>query len=292
MPKISAGISKDKRIRTLLDVLGRWGRLNKKHIDQYVSRALDIDSEVLFRNLYRDLDVLVAEGTVVQHRFTRDGQPLLDYDPDIHKNTLLEWSLALSEAAVVGETQLRNQGGALVVPEILKQEIRIEEGTSSTSFNSFHLFFRLGTAFMCLKINLDLAPIKVVIGRAQKTGLTKQAVEALNKNLGPRWLMLQVPNSKLSKEHVILTIKGKGQNFELLDQNSKNGTHWAKLTQAEFDELHKTGRLDLEKTYSRSWSDLASVETLEFIEAVGDKTFAPKTPCLVILGKDFRFAVI
>jgi hypothetical protein len=91
MPKMPGGIKRFRRLFALVDVIERWGRLEKEKIDQLVSANLGVDIQMITKALYRDLQELVEMNILEVYYLTRDGRPIEDHDPDIHKNFLCEW---------------------------------------------------------------------------------------------------------------------------------------------------------------------------------------------------------
>ena len=102
MPKAAAGITKDRRKRAILEVIERWGRMNIDQITQRLSALLGVNASSAKRSLYRDLEELVNEGVLIDVRFTRDGCPIKEFDPEIHKNTNCEWAFKNAENVASG----------------------------------------------------------------------------------------------------------------------------------------------------------------------------------------------
>ena len=141
MPIQPGGVSKFDRIDALRKVLSRWGRLNKQQIDQHVSSALNCDSEEIARSLYRDLADLVAKNELTALYFTRDGAPIADYDPDVHKNMYCEWATKEGAVSFVGGAFLKGLGGELVLARRLAEAVSVSGAEVEPARDALNFYF-------------------------------------------------------------------------------------------------------------------------------------------------------
>lgn len=296
MPKEPSGITKSKRLEAVRQVLRRWGRLNKQQINQYVSTHLGADADEISRALYRDLEELVANGEAVDYRFSPDGKLIDNYDPDVHKNTNAEWALVGSENTVLGDSILREIGGSFYAPARLVRDFRIEAGSTEPSFQTIHIYFSVLQSFLCLKLNVNALPIKLLIGRPQDQLNYTPPLEDIYKRFGKRTAVLLIPlpniSSTISSEkcgHASIDIANP-EVVSISDLNSKNGTSYYKMSQNDADLLRRKGNLLGDKTISMSWTKIKRSDLIP-VKIPSGNSETMSLPVLVELSLNFRLLI-
>ncbi len=298
MPKKSNSVTKSQRIDALRKILERWGRLNKQQIDQHVAAQLDLDVDLISRTLYRDLEELVNNLEVRAHYFSRDGSFIEEYDPEVHKNTQCEWALVGSESQIVGQDVLKANGALLLASERLAKYIKVDSGKSSVDFKILHLFFNIPNHFLCLKIEKEMLPLTLVIGRIPPNVTNSQSLfNDLERQYGKRTIMLALPYASISSfkpgsqqmGHSSLTFTVNDRNSEVedilvRDLNSKNKTFTCKLSQIESDILRKKGIETVDKTLTEGWNHLGKSDlNIKKIEVSGSTTI--QSPSLIFVSE-------
>ena len=192
MSKSPGGITKDKRKRTLLEILNRWGKLNFEQISQHIESVLSIDVTSARRTLYRDLEELVSEGLLTESRFSPDGSEITDYDQELHKNTVCHWSIANQENSALGAGILENHGGQILTSQRIKQHVRVilgKPGGELLNEDKMGLYFSLGNDFIALELTKSHFPYTVLFSRMPN--LTDPPVDfaTLEQNLGKRLIL-------------------------------------------------------------------------------------------------------
>lgn len=305
MPKKSNSVTKSHRIESLRKILERWGRLNKQQIDQHVAAQLNLDENVISRTLYRDLEELVNNHEVRVYYFNRDGSTIDEFDPDVHKNTQCEWALVGSESQIVGQDILKANGALLLASERLGKYIKVDSGSSNVEFKTLHLFFNIPNHFLCLKIEKEMLPLTIVIGRiSPKITNTQSLFNDLEKQYGKRTLMLALPYASISSfkpgskqmGHSALTfiVNDRNPEFEdilIRDLNSKNKTYYCKLSQVEADIVRKNCIETVDKTLTEGWNHLSKSDlNIKKIEVVDSSNI--QSPSLVFVSEMVPLLVI
>lgn len=286
---------KSFRIQVLLDVLERWGRLDKTSICSKVGNALDEDpvSESFQRAIYRDLEDLVTDLKISVDYFTRDGALIEDYDSSIHKNVSCQWYIPSSEGKISGSGKLENLNSLIYVPKILKNDLSIIDGKVEVNPRHHHFYFQVGSSFMCLKISFEALPVSIVISRIHGDILLTE-IEEIKNRLGLRTVILKVPFASLSSfksstqlGHAQIKIINHNE-FELIDFSSTNGSRIYKLTTSEADNIReKASRID-DLTMTSTWKDI-DPEFVKPNDIEGNSKF--KNPSLIELGENFKILV-
>lgn len=287
---------KSFRIQVLLDVLERWGRLDKNAICSKVAQAIDenADSESFQRAIYRDLEDLVADAKIAVEYFTRDGALIEEYDSDIHKNVACQWFIPSAEGKISGSGKLESLNSLIYVPKILKNDLSIIDGKVEANPRHLHLYFQIGASFLCLKISFEALPISILFSRIHGD-ITQTEIEDTKKKIGLRTVIFKVPFASLSSykqgtslAHALLKIHNENE-IEIIDYNSTNGSRVYKLTSAEADRIReKAAKLD-ENTMTSTWKDIDPnlVKPTDIKES-----FKFKAPALAELGDNFKLLIV
>ena len=190
---------KSFRIQVLLDVLERWGRLDKTAICSKVGNAIDenYESESFQRAIYRDLEDLVTDARIAVDYFTRDGALIEDYDSDINKNVTYQWYIPSAEGKISGSGKLESLNGLIFVPKVLKNDLSIIDGKVEANPRHHHFYFQIGSSFLCLKVSFEALPVSVVISRTHGD-ISLIEIEEIKAKLGLRTVILKVPFASLS----------------------------------------------------------------------------------------------
>jgi len=256
MPSSVTRISKAYRMKTLLEVMGRWGKMNKEQIDVNVAQRLDLDPKSLRQALYRDLQELVAEGDITETVYAPDGSKIDHYDPDIHKNVRKEWSLHRHDHSVFGLALLQSIGGDIVVSPSFQREIRVDKLNSALPTGVFSICFHEARMALAVSFSKELLPFKVVLGRSSDQD---QAV-LNNEKWGRRLMFIALPNDLISKQHLSIEFQGDEEGaIHLSDLDSSNGSQVMKISHKEADEMvqqfiDNKSDLTLTSTWS-NWGD-------------------------------------
>lgn len=305
MPKKSNAVTKSQRIESLRKIFERWGRLKKDQIDSLLATQLGLDVDALSRTVYRDLDELVSNNELRPDYFTRDGAPIAEFDPEVHKNTYCEWSLIGSESLIVGQDILKENGALLLASDRLNKYLKLDTGITSIDFKTLHIFFNIPNHFLCLKISKEMLPMVLVVGRIPATIENPQNLfKDLEVKYGKRTLMLSLPFASVSSFKV-----GDGQlghaalNFEIdantklgdsitvTDLKSKNKTYYCKLSQVEADQVRKKGIETNQKTITEGWLQLNKTDlSIKKIE-IKDEVII-QSPCLVFFSEQVPILIL
>lgn len=287
---------KSFRIQVLLDVLERWGRLDKNAICSKVAQSIDenADSESFQRAIYRDLEDLVTDAKIAVEYFTRDGALIEDYDPEIHKNVSCQWFIPSAEGKISGSGKLESLNSLIYVPKILKNDLSIIDGKMEANPRHHHFYFQVGSSFLCLKASFEALPVSIIISRIHGD-ITLSEIEEIKNNSGIRTIILKIPRASLStyKANAKLghaKIKLNNQNeFEILDFESSNGSRVYKLTTLEADRIReKASKID-DFTMTSTWKDI-DPHLVKPNEVKENMQF--KSPALVELGDNFKILIV
>ena len=179
MPKQPGGISKTIRVQTILDVLKKWGVLDKNEIDEKVSILLYLDKKNIERALYRDLEELVVNNKIKVINKDRLGKVvefencddtgyknfwcLEEYEP----NSIigLQRLVGLGANLIVFDTQMKN---SIVVDEFNKNDLGKLKNCIAFNINNINLV---------LKIDEGNYPYDLIICRG-----TKESIATINLN--------------------------------------------------------------------------------------------------------------
>jgi hypothetical protein len=298
MPKKSNAVPKSQRIDALRKILSRWGRLNKTQIDSHLAAQLDVDGDAISRTVYRDLEELTNNNEVRAYYFTRDGQQIVEFDPEVHKNTICEWSLVGSESQIIGQDILKENGALLLASDRLSKYLKIDSGSTNVEFKTLHIFFNIPNHFLCLKISREMLPMTLVIGRISAGESNPQKIfKHLEERFGKRSLLLSLPYASVSSfkpdkdqlGHTVLNFNAsKDSNgideIVITDLNSKNKTLYCKLSQVEADLVRKKGIETHDKTLTEGWNHIAKSDlNLKRIVVSGRQVI--QSPSLVFVSE-------
>jgi hypothetical protein len=287
---------KSFRIQVLLDVLERWGRLDKNAICSKVAQSIDenADSESFQRAIYRDLEDLVTDAKIAVEYFTRDGALIEDYDSDVHKNVSCQWFIPSAEGKISGSGKLESLNSLIYVPKILKNDLSIIDGKIEANPRHLHLYFQIGANFLCLKISFEALPISILFSRIHGE-ITYKEIEEIKNKMGLRTIILKIPFASLSSfktntqaGHALFKINNENE-IEITDYNSSNGSRIYKLTTSEADRIReKASRLD-DMTMTSTWKEI-DPNLVKPSEVKGTLKF--KSPTLVEIGDNFKILVV
>jgi hypothetical protein len=291
-------MSKNLRIQTVLEILRRWGKLDKKALDESVSSKLAVEITPAFqRALYRDLEYLVNTNQIVVEYFTRDGALLSEYDSEQDKNVVCKWSIFGSQNKVSGQTLLSEINCKFFCPSIVVNEIQIIENPTDLGYKALNLFFYISGKFYSLRVNYDCVPVNLLFAR-NNSDISKNEVKFINQKFGNRTAIFKIPSAKstaidLDKAkygHLLLKIND--DKIEIEDLQSTNGTRYCKVSTEFADYLrHHASQLG-KSTISSFWTDLIGVEKILFERLQGTKTYTASLPCLIDLADDFLVLLI
>jgi len=237
MAQSPGGISKDKRKRTLLEILTRWGKLNFDQISQHMESSLELDVNKARRTLYRDLEELVTEGIISESRFSPDGSPIAEYDQTLNKNTICYWHLANHDHAPSGAGIIETHGGQLVTSQRIKQHIRVNLGSREAQLpnGKISIYFSLGNDFISIEMDQEQLPYTVIFARMPNQTDLPIPFADIEKQFGKRLVLLALAVPAISTlkfpdriGHCHLTFNSAGS-FSIEDQKSTNGTRIANL---------------------------------------------------------------
>lgn len=287
---------KSFRIQVLLDVLERWGRLDRNSICTKVGNTLDEDpeSESFQRAIYRDLEDLVTELKIAVDYFTRDGAKIDDYDPAIHKNVTCQWYIPSAEGKISGSGKLENLNCLIYVPKVLKNDLSIIDGKTEANPRHHHFYFQVGSSFLCLKVSFEALPISIVISRIHGD-ISIAEIDELKTKLGLRTVLLKVPFASLSSYksstqvgHAQIKILNQNE-FEIIDYASTNGSRAYKLTTAEADKIREKASTLEDHTLTSTWKDIDP----NFVKPNNiEVSMKLKNPSLLEFGDNFKILVV
>ena len=288
--------TKTHRIQVLLDILTRWGRLDKNQICLHLGNNLgeNSESESFQRAVYRDLEDLVQDSRIAVDYFGRDGVLIEDYDSTVHKNISCQWFLPEAEGQITGGGNLKKMNGLVYVPKLMKNDFGIIGGNSHPDPRHRHFYFQVGHQFLCLKASFEAFPFSIAVSRTNGE-ISPFEIEEVKKKLGSRTIILKFPDPTLSSYkaelrqfHCLITMNNESE-LEILDSGTPNGTCAFQLTPTEADGIREQGAKLGEQTITSTWNNLNNF--LVRPEAV-TITLRLKPPALVDVGGGFKVLVI
>jgi hypothetical protein len=279
-----------------MDVLSRWGRLDKNQIAEHVGRVLDEDfqAESFNRAILRDLADLVKNHRIHVEYFTRDGALLDDYDADIHKNVFCQWFIPGSEGQVSGSGHIKSLNGYFYAPKLIRNDLSIISGNTQVDPRYRHLYFQIGSSFLCLKASFQAFPFGIILSRTH--GSVGQAeLDLIKRKFGIRACLLKVPFAKLSSfkneempGHLFLEFLNESS-IKLSDYNSTNGAYVYKLKMSEADKIRSSGAVLNDYTLTNTWKEI----DLDFVKPIKinqNDTF--DLPVLIEIGAEFKMLIV
>ena len=260
MPKQPANITKAKRIQTILEVIERWGRLQKAQIDEHVAQSLGIDVNDIKKSTYLDLTDLVVDHSIIEYRYSPDGALLEEYDPVKHKNTRCEYESRKRGSQISGAALLESKGAKVLVSERLRRSVQVTNIVSGVDLIYFNMLFELEDMFFNLRVKLDDLPFTLILTRIKEgEKVTINDFEAVFKK---RSIVLSLPIPNLSSYseksrfgHSSLTVVSP-DDIQVSDLGSRNGTAVLKLITEEAEILIKKGSLIGDVTTTEVWSSI------------------------------------
>ncbi|MCM2349713.1 MAG: hypothetical protein NDI69_06810 [Bacteriovoracaceae bacterium] len=287
---------KSHRIQVLMDVLSRWGRLDKNQIAEHVGSVLDenFESESFQRAIYRDLEDLVKNNRIQVEYFSRDGGVIEDYDPEVHRNVFCQWYIPGTESQITGSGHLKNHNGLFQAPKLLKNDFSILSGNSQADPRHRHLYFQIGSAFLCIKASFQALPFSLIVSRIHGA-IEQKEMDEIKKLFGARASILKVPFPRLSSfkngirpGHFLIEFLDESS-LTITDFHSSNGTSVYKLKISEADKIRSSGAIMNDYTLTSTWEDvdLSFVKPIKIIE----KTTI-ELPLLLDAGDEFKILVV
>lgn len=288
--------TKSSRIQVLVDVLSRWGRLNKVQIAEHVGKVIDEDheTEAFTRAILRDLEDLVRDNRIQVEYFSRDRGLIEDYDPAVNKNVYGEWFIAGAEGQISGSGHLKTQNGYFYAPKILKNDLSILTGNSQADPRHRHLYFQVGSSFLCLKASFEAFPFSVVLSRTHGA-VNQTEIASIKTKLGARACILKVPFSKVSSYksgdkpgHLLLEFTNEST-IIITDYESSNGTVIYKIKVAEADKIRNSGAIINDYTLTSTWKDI----NLDFVRPIKVRdNVSFEAPVLLEAGEEFKVLIV
>lgn len=248
------------RIPIIIDYLKRSGPADKDQIFSHVSQKIDEDAstESFQRAIYRDLEDLVTKTLISAQYFRRDGTPIDDYDPEVHKNVMAKWFIETEEGKITGAGHLEKANGLIYVPPVVKNEFAIVTGQSTPGPKYRHVYFQVGNKFLCLKTSLDAIEYKLALSRTHGD-ISLNEINEVKARLGTRTAILKLPFAKLSSYkpevkicHTQIKLLENSE-VEVEDFGSINGVMVYQLTMNEADEMRCKGETINEETVTSAW---------------------------------------
>jgi hypothetical protein len=285
------------RIDAIISVLKSAGRINKEALTTRVAEILKTDKETLHKPLYRDLDKLVNENKIAVERFDKDGIPIENWDPEIHRVSRSEWYIPDTESYVMGFKLLEQFNIKHKISKRIQRAIIVEQSLANLSSDYFHMLFSIGNEVLRLSLKKDDAPFNLIFSRLHGEISNEEAL-TIKELVGERHAILKIPlvklssyKNKLSAGHGVIKFDGEKNSLEVQDLNSTNGTYIQKLTPS-FSEglLPKISMLG-KKTSRLTWDEILTTQhEPEKIEGVTKKKI--QLPCIVYLSPSFKILFI
>lgn len=270
MAKNPGEIDKARRTQVLKDIISRWGSVGRKEAQELLETSLGVDKGSFSRSIYRDLDYLVTHNLVLVDYFSRDGSPLSKeaVENGEVKTYVSRWSSPDAKNKIRGERILNTYGGSLYCPDLLKNDISISDIklTGETGIRS--VFFNIGVKFLSINFDLEARPFELLITRS-KGELTSDMRELVEKVRGKRVVILQIPEptiSSLKNEESLGHCSVKVSTDEkviLIDNNSKNGTEYYKITVDDAEAIMESGGGMGLQTLTQGWNERAPESLLK-----------------------------
>ncbi|MBK9038934.1 MAG: hypothetical protein IPL83_07215 [Bdellovibrionales bacterium] len=235
MPKQPAGISKTKRIQALIEVLDRWGSLDKGEITSRVAALLAVEPESIERAIYRDLEELVSNLRIKVFSRSAAGSIVDETELDGDKPYKNYWYTEKhSPFDILGVGGVRKLGGNVLATQNLLEGLQVFQVSSRSIDNlSQMILFKIGSVSFGLKYLSSLIPFSFVVSR--NTSIAQSEFEEMKRELSGRLCVLLLPDADLTSiksgnymGHCMIRFSEK--EVRICDESSTNGTFLAKGT--------------------------------------------------------------
>ncbi len=293
MPIKKAEIDKTKRLNTVLDVVKKWGALDKKSIDLHVATRLGVSTQDVSRAVYRDLDYLVNNRDLEVVNYTRDGAMIDNFDPDIHKNFQNKWRPLTEKNDFLGGSLLSSIGVSIYVSRRLNNGVVLEPGAVGIRPSSIQLFFSVGKEFIGMTIDQEILPFKIIIGRGKE--ILHKVFPEIENEIGKRLIYISVPDASISAYdsksklgHAMIDFTE--DQILVTDFGSKNGTSITKLRNDEISIAIESGGQYGKSTVSTKWYKKA-IKSKPDIFLKKNALGLPR-PFILSLSEDSSFLIV
>jgi hypothetical protein len=265
MPKQPAGISKTKRIQALIEILDRWGSLDKSEITNRVAALLAVEPESIERAIYRDLEELVSDLRIKVFSRSAAGRIVEETAMDSNNRYKNYWYTEKhSPFDVLGIGGVRKLGGDIFATQNLLEGLQIFQVSSKVIDELRHMIlFKIGSVSFGVKFLPSILPFAFVISR--NTGISQDVFEKMVKELSGRLCVLLLPDADLTSiksgnymGHCLVQFGEREVN--IYDDSSTNGTFLASGTVSKnlirFDfiesgKTRKSTKMDSIESYKR-----------------------------------------
>ena len=266
---LSVRLPKRKRIRALRDVLERFDSLTKAQVDKLVAARLGVEEEVVSKNLYRDIDQLEEDYILQKNYFTRNGDPILDYDKEKHKNVQCRYQLLKQKALGKGAPFWIDKNIEIHCTDAIKPGFKVEGAVLEefTDFKQIWIGYQSGSS--CILVKKTLLPLTIIVCRKDTENFVEafekaEAFKRVSEEFGPMTALVSIKSKGLSRYikderfgHFRLTLFP-DNTVEIEDFGSRKGVRSASVNWDEEKEFVDLGIAELksEKTVSGSWPRL------------------------------------
>jgi hypothetical protein len=237
----------------------------------------------------------VFNGRIIAEYFTKNKEKIEEYNPEVDKSVYCEWILVGSENKIIGEALLKDVNSQIYCPSFLKSDVTLNYGDVSPSFKTKHLYFSILNKYLCLKINLEMTPVKLLLSR--NTGrIDSTEIEQVESKFGKRTIIFKIPSTKVSAfdnkkdkyGHTLIEIQN--DSIIIHDLESKNKTYLHQLSMDEADHIRINNDLASDKTSNESWEELFK-HKLKSMKVIS-KNEEITGPALINLANQFFLLVL
>jgi hypothetical protein len=232
----------EQRRKFIIEILNRWGRLDRSTICNYLSKKTgeDYDSPNGNKLVLRDLNKLVENNEIFVHYFSRDESPIDDYleNQKIYKNVKCYWQIRDSKYKVFGEGFLESLNVKLYTPKLIQNDVFIHDENIEIQKSFNYIFFRDDISNFCIKIRKEAAPFSLLISGTIEPDTEVEHIKKIEDLYGIRTMFIQIPNrfvstGKRSEKigHLLLEFRSLENEVTIEDLGSTNGTTLITLNQ-------------------------------------------------------------
>lgn len=174
MPRRQDQVPKQRRLELVKEVLRHEGRAKPETVMARLAERMSCDVGEIRRLVYSDLKELSERVEVFEFRYTPSGELLEDYDPEVHRNTVVEYALQESNEVILGGGLLQERGGLMIPsPRMCRywklkitKEVKLGESRDKNAAQRWPaISFELGEDILTLSLDPDAIPASLTIGR-------------------------------------------------------------------------------------------------------------------------------
>ena len=191
MPKQPGGVSKTLRVQTLIEILNRYGILDKITITEKVALRLALNKDLINRAIYRDLEDLVAQNKIfVIHKDNYGNAVDTVTDEKMHFKSFW-YTEKFHPDQILGIGLLKAHDADLICAKNLLSNLSICEVNQITDIKKTSIIFNVNNRFFSLNFEAEALPFKLIITRKKPD---QDILHKLNLTFSKRLAILILPD--------------------------------------------------------------------------------------------------